>query len=55
MERLWLRFQQLGCNEDGEITEAVLQANSIWQDAFSRNVSLEHGMGNYGQFDFSVQ
>jgi len=38
-ERLWLRFQQLGCNKDGEITEAVAQSSQIHTDAFARNVS----------------
>ncbi|KAK3089578.1 hypothetical protein FSP39_004784 [Pinctada imbricata] len=38
VERLWLRFRQLGSDENGELTESVLMASPIWQDAFSRNV-----------------
>lgn len=38
VERLWFRFQQLGCDENGEILEDDLQSLSIQDDAFSRNV-----------------
>lgn len=38
VERLWFRFQQLGCDENGEILEANLQSLSIQDDAFSRNI-----------------
>lgn len=38
VERLWYRFQQLGCNENGEIPEADLQSLPIQDDAFSRNI-----------------
>lgn len=38
VERLWFRFQQLGCNENGEIPEADLQSLAIQDDAFSRNI-----------------
>lgn len=41
-ERLWLRFQQLGCNEDGEITETIAAKLAIQNDAFARNVSTVH-------------
>lgn len=37
-ERLWLRFQQLGCNEDGEITETIAAKLAIQNDAFARNI-----------------
>ncbi|XP_060074865.1 THO complex subunit 1-like [Ylistrum balloti] len=37
-ERLWLRFQQLGCNKDGVITEDLATKMSISNDAFSRNL-----------------
>lgn len=38
VERLWFRFQQLGCNQDGEILEADLQSLPIQDDAFARNI-----------------
>ncbi|XP_033747001.1 uncharacterized protein LOC117332222 [Pecten maximus] len=37
-ERLWLRFQQLGCNKDGVITEELAAKMSVSSDAFSRNI-----------------
>lgn len=38
-ERLWLRFQQLGCNKDGVITEEIATNNPVLSsDAFSRNI-----------------
>ncbi|OWF56527.1 uncharacterized protein LOC110446688 [Mizuhopecten yessoensis] len=37
-ERLWLRFQQLGCNRDGIITEELAGQTSVSSDAFSRNI-----------------
>ncbi|KAK3090447.1 hypothetical protein FSP39_011944 [Pinctada imbricata] len=41
VERLWLRFRQLGSDENGELTESVLKGSPIWQDAFSRNVLMK--------------
>lgn len=38
VERLWLRFKQLGCTDKGELTEEALAQHTINQDAFSRNI-----------------
>ncbi|XP_041364711.1 uncharacterized protein LOC121380045 isoform X2 [Gigantopelta aegis] len=39
VERLWMRFQQLGCNREGVITEIVLKTEpQIKNDAFVRNI-----------------
>ncbi|KAL5018874.1 hypothetical protein ScPMuIL_004596 [Solemya velum] len=38
VERLWLRFQQLGCNEEGVITEEMLKMSPIQNDVFMRNI-----------------
>nr|XP_022313103.1 uncharacterized protein LOC111118094 isoform X3 [Crassostrea virginica] len=38
VERLWLRFKQLGCSEKGELSDEALAQHSTYQDAFSRNI-----------------
>ena len=39
VERLWLRFQQLGCDKDGTLTTDALQQPGMVDDVFMRNVS----------------
>lgn len=43
VERLWLRFKQLGCSEKGELSDEALAQHSTYQDAFSRNVRSPNG------------
>ncbi|KAL5018869.1 hypothetical protein ScPMuIL_004591 [Solemya velum] len=38
VERLWLRFQQLGCNDDGVITGEMLKTLPIRTDVIMRNI-----------------
>lgn len=38
VDRLWLRFKQLGCSDNGELTEEKLSKHPVYQDAFSRRV-----------------
>ena len=40
MERLWLRFQQLGCNQDGILTPDTLSTVKLTSDVFVKNVSI---------------
>jgi len=40
VERLWERFQQLGCNADGELTDATINKAEYSQDIFMKNVIL---------------
>ena len=39
VERLWLRFQQMGCNSDGILTADVINGPSLAADVFMKNVS----------------
>ena len=39
MERLWVRFQQLGCNADGELTDQTITKSEFNTDIFMKNVS----------------
>jgi len=39
VERLWYRFQQLGCNEDGVLKSDVLTKPPASTDVFAKNVS----------------
>jgi Ca2+-binding EF-hand superfamily protein len=38
VERLWCRFQQLGCNEDGVLEVEVLKRPPASSDVFARNI-----------------
>ncbi|XP_050393569.1 uncharacterized protein LOC126811742 [Patella vulgata] len=38
VERLWLRFQQLGCNQHGILTAETLKDPKLNEDAFTRNI-----------------
>ncbi|XP_048758064.1 uncharacterized protein LOC125668249 [Ostrea edulis] len=38
VERLWLRFKQLGCTDKGELSEEAFAQHPVHQDAFSRNI-----------------
>ena len=38
VERLWVRFQQMGCNDDGDLTEDAMKKASYNSDVFMRNV-----------------
>lgn len=38
VERLWVRFQQMGCNEDGDLTEEAIRKSSYSTDVFVRNI-----------------
>ena len=38
VERLWFRFQQLGCNEEGILTAEIFRDPVIAQDVFMKNV-----------------
>ena len=38
VERLWVRFQQMGCNDDGDLTEETIKKSSYSGDVFMRNV-----------------
>ena len=40
VERLWLRFQQLGCNSDGVLQAADVNKSTITKDIFAKNVSI---------------
>ena len=40
VERLWVRFQQLGCNNDGVLTEDAMKKSSYANDIFMRNASI---------------
>ena len=40
VERLWKRFQQLGCNVSGMLTEDKLKRPELQSDAFVRNVRI---------------
>jgi hypothetical protein len=42
VERLWLRFQQMGCNKDGVLTAAVLGSPVLSGDVFMKNVSTKY-------------
>lgn len=46
VERLWLRFKQLGCSEKGELSDEALAQHSTYQDAFSRNVRSPNVLGH---------
>lgn len=39
VERMWVRFQQIGCNADGELTEQSINKSEYSQDIFVKNVS----------------
>ena len=41
VDRLWLRFQQLQCNANGVLTQAVLQQPPASNDPVVRNVSAQ--------------
>lgn len=46
VERLWVRFQQLGCNPDsGELTEAALNKSDYSQDVFMKNILKKYFEG----------
>ena len=38
VERLWFRFHQLGCNEEGILTAEIFRDPVIAQDVFMKNV-----------------
>ncbi|KAL4240729.1 hypothetical protein ACF0H5_001517 [Mactra antiquata] len=38
VERLWIRFQQLGCNRDGDLTEDAMKKSDYNGDIFMRNI-----------------
>lgn len=38
VERLWVRFQQMGCNDDGDLTEDAMKKASYNSDVFMRNI-----------------
>lgn len=38
VERLWLRFKQLGCSDKGELSDEAFAQHPVYQDAFSRNI-----------------
>jgi len=38
VERLWLRFQQLGCNQDGILTSETLSTPKLSSDVFVKNI-----------------
>ncbi|PVD38938.1 hypothetical protein C0Q70_01563 [Pomacea canaliculata] len=38
VERLWLRFQQLGCNQDGVLSPEVLNSPTLTSDVFVKNI-----------------
>lgn len=41
VDRLWLRFKQLGCSDNGELTEEKLSKHPVYQDAFSRRIIMQ--------------
>ncbi|XP_046359618.1 uncharacterized protein LOC124137388 [Haliotis rufescens] len=46
VERLWKRFQQLGCTVDGILTEDKLRAPQLQSDAFIRNILKQFKAGD---------
>ncbi|KAK7506169.1 hypothetical protein BaRGS_00002281 [Batillaria attramentaria] len=38
VERLWLRFQQMGCNQDGVLTTEAMMSPSLTSDVFVKNI-----------------
>ena len=40
MERLWLRFKQIGANENGILKREDLENSSVSNEAFAKNASI---------------
>lgn len=40
VDRLWLRFQQLGCNEDGVLELEVLERPPASNNVFAKHASI---------------
>ena len=40
VERLWLRFEQMGASKDGLLTPQVLASPALSSDVFVKNVSI---------------
>jgi len=51
VERLWLRFQQLGCNQDGILTPDTLSTVKLTSDVFVKNI-LKYFKGKEGSVSF---
>ena len=47
VERLWLRFQQMGCNDDGVLTPDVINTPALSADVFMKNVSFYFSFNIY--------
>lgn len=46
VDRLWLRFQQLGCNEDGVLELEVLDRPPASNNIFAKHASNPHNYFN---------
>ncbi|XP_053392830.1 uncharacterized protein LOC123564227 isoform X2 [Mercenaria mercenaria] len=52
VERLWVRFQQLGCNKDGELTDEAIRKSEYNQDVFMRNILRKYMDGTTKKITF---
>ncbi|WAQ97327.1 hypothetical protein MAR_030017 [Mya arenaria] len=52
VERLWVRFQQLGCNPDGELTDSTIMKADYSQDVFMKNILKKYMEGNTKKVTF---
>ncbi|KAL8568865.1 hypothetical protein ACOMHN_009685 [Nucella lapillus] len=51
VERLWLRFQQMGCTDDGDLTPDVVNSPALSSDVFVKNI-LKYFKGQDGTITF---
>lgn len=52
VERLWIRFQQLGCNKDGELTDDAIRKSEYNTDVFMRNILRKYMDGSTKKITF---
>lgn len=52
VERLWIRFQQLGCNKDGELTDEAIRKSEFNSDVFMRNILRKYMDGTTKKITF---
>lgn len=53
VERLWLRFQQMGCNADGILTPDVINSPALSSDVFVKNI-LKYFKNQNGLISFET-
>uniref|UniRef100_A0A0B6ZKR0 Death domain-containing protein n=1 Tax=Arion vulgaris TaxID=1028688 RepID=A0A0B6ZKR0_9EUPU len=53
VERLWLRFQQMGANQDGILTQEVLVSPKLSADVFTKNI-LKNFKSSDGNISFET-